>query len=266
MVKALLLLAALYVAAAVFAKLTADRQIFLAPPPSYSVRDLPVIRIPTIDGGEVAALHLENPSARATMLVSHGNAEDLGWLAPFLVEMRAGGFAVLAYDYRGYGASSGPPATEARSYRDIEAVHRYAVEVLRIPRERIVLYGRSVGAGPSIHLAARERVGGLVVESGFTSAFVVVTRVPIFPFDAFPNLRRIGKVECPVLVVHGAADDIIPPRHARALFAAAPEPKRLVIVPGAGHNDLALVAGRSYWPMLRDFVDELVAPAAARTP
>lgn len=258
-VRALVFVIAVYVVFAALAKLTADRQIFLPPPPTYTARDLPLIRIATADGGEIAALHLPNPSSRITMLVSHGNAEDLGWLAPFLLEMREAGFSVIAYDYRGYGASSGPAATERRSYRDIEAVYRYAVDTLKIAPERIVVYGRSVGAGPSIHLAARAPVGGLVVESGFTSAFVVVTRVPLFPFDSFPNLRTIRKVQCPVLVVHGAEDDIIPPRHSKALFAAAPEPRRLVMVPGAGHNDLAAVAGDGYWTMLREFAAVVVS-------
>lgn len=255
MLRLLLFLALAYGGLAAFAMLTADRQIFLAPPPSYGEGDLPLLRIPTAGGGEVAALHLPSSSRSLTLLVSHGNAEDLGNLAPFLAQMREAGFSVLAYDYRGYGASSGPRATEQRTYRDVEAVYRHAVETLKIPPSRIVLYGRSVGAGPAVHLAAAEPVGGLVVESGFTSAFVVVTRVPIFPFDPFPNLRRIRNARCPVLVVHGAEDDIIPPSHARALYAAAPEPKQLAIFPGAGHNDLAQVAGEAYWKTLREFAD-----------
>ncbi|HSN67760.1 MAG TPA: alpha/beta hydrolase [Thermoanaerobaculia bacterium] len=253
MLRLLLMLALAYAGLAAFAVLTADRQIFLPPAPSYTERDLPLLRIPTPDGGSVAGLHLPSTENAVTLLVSHGNAEDLGTLAPFLAEMRDAGFGVLAYDYRGYGLSSGPRATEASSYRDVEAVYRYAVETLAIPPRRIVLYGRSVGAGPAIHLAVSAPVGGLVVESGFTSAFVVITRVPILPFDKFTNLRKIRKVRCPVLVIHGAADEIIPPSHARALFAAAPEPKRLAIVPDAGHNDLAWVAGEGYWETLREF-------------
>jgi hypothetical protein len=255
MLRFLLVLALAYAGLAAFALLTADRQIFLPPAPSYGADDLPLLRIPTVDGAEIAALHLPNPGSSITLLVSHGNAEDLGYLAPFLAEMREAGFGVLAYDYRGYGRSSGPRATERGAYRDGEAVYRYAVEVLKIPPRRIVLFGRSVGVGPAVHLAARERVGGLVVESGFTSALVVVTRVPIFPFDRFPNLRRIEKVTCPVLIIHGAEDAIIPPSHGRALYAAAREPKTLVIFPRAGHNDLAWVAGEAYWKALRQFGD-----------
>src|SRR5690606_30461216 len=91
--------------------------------------------------------------------------------------------------------------------------------------ERIILLGRSVGAGPATQLAAREPVGGLVVESAFTSAFRVLTRVRLLPFDRFDNLKHIRHARCPVLVIHGAEDDIIPPSHGRRLFAAAPEPR-----------------------------------------
>lgn len=264
MLRLLLVLAAAYAVVAAFALLTADRQIFLPPPPSYGPGDLPLLRIPLAGGEELAALHLPNRESSVTLLVSHGNAEDLGYLAPFLQEMREAGFAVLAYDYRGYGASSGPRATERRAYEDVEAVYRYAVGTLRIPPERIVLHGRSVGVGPAVYLAAREPVGGLVVESGFTSAFVVVTRVPLLPFDSFPNLRRIRRVRCPVLIIHGAEDVIIPPSHARALYAAAPEPKKLVIFPRAGHNDLAWAAGEAYWDVLREFGRLVSAEEGAR--
>ena len=254
MLKLLFLIAAAYAGLAAIVFFTADRQMFLPPPPSYRESDLPLVRIPTGDGGEIAAVHLPNPASRVTLVFSHGNAEDLGYLAPFLEALRdTAGVSVIAYDYRGYGRSSGPPASETSAYRDIEAVYGWAVETLRIPPGRIILHGRSVGSGPAVHLAATRPVGGLVIESGFTSAFVVVTRVPIFPFDKFTNLRRIAKVRCPVLVIHGAADEIIPPSHGRALFAAAPDPKRLAMVPGAGHNDLVSVAGEYYWRTLREF-------------
>ena len=255
MLKLLFLVAAAYAGIAAIVFFTADRQMFLPPPPSYRESDLPLVKVPTGDDGEIAAIHLPNPASRVTLLFSHGNAEDLGYLAPFLVALRDAGFSVIAYDYRGYGRSSGPPASETSAYRDIEAVYGWAVETLRIPPGRIVLHGRSVGSGPAVHLAATKPDGGLVIESVFTSAIVVVTRVPIFPFDKFANLRRIAKVRCPVLVIHGAADEIIPPSHGRALFAAAPEPKRLAMVPGAGHNDLVSVAGEDYWRTLREFAE-----------
>lgn len=235
-----------------------DRMIFLPPPPSYDARDLPAVLVKTDDGAQVAVLHLPNRAARYTVLFSHGNAEDLGHLLPLLEELRAAGFAVLAYDYRGYGLSSRNKFPTARgAFLDELAAYRYATGELKIPPSRLILHGRSVGSGPAIALAAREPVAGLVVESGFVSAFRVMTKVPLLPFDKFPNLKLMRDLRCPVLVIHGVADEIIPLWHGQRLFAAAPAAKQAWWVEDAGHNDLALVAGERYGARLRDFANSL---------
>jgi hypothetical protein len=80
-----------------------------------------------------------------------------------------------------------------------------------------------------------------------------MTRIPLLPFDRFPNLRHIREVECPVLVIHGTEDEVIAPWHGQRLFDAAPDPKQLLWVEGARHNDLVNVAGAQYWQALRSF-------------
>lgn len=266
MLKFVLIVAvAVYLAFAAVAYLLADRMIFLPPASSYTAARLPVVHVTAEDGARIAVLHLPHPTASHTILYSHGNAEDLGHLAGVLEQLRSAGFSVLAYDYRGYGASSGAPPTATGSYRDLAAVYRYAVRELRIEPARLILLGRSVGSGPAVHLAARESVGGLVIESGFASAFRVLTRVALLPFDRFPNERELRSVRSPVLVIHGTRDEVIHPRHARALHAAAREPKRLLWIEGAGHNDLLHVAGEEYGRALRSFA-EVVALHAAGQP
>ncbi len=95
-----------YAAVAAGAWLISDRMIFLPPPPSY--RDTPdVLRLPTADGERIAAVYLPNPTATYSLLVSHGNGEDLDYVLPSLPPMRQLGFRVFAYDYRGYGLSEG---------------------------------------------------------------------------------------------------------------------------------------------------------------
>lgn len=237
--------------------LVSDRMIFLPPPSSYDEHSLPVVRVNTDDGNAVAVLHLPNPDAQFTLLFSHGNAEDLGYLAPFLMQLRDAGFAVLAYDYRGYGLSTGGPPTTAGADRDEAAVFRHAIEVLGIPAERIILHGRSVGSGPAVALATREQVAGLVIESGFVSVYRVLTRWPLLPFDKFPNLSRMPDIRCPVLVIHGRQDEIIPFWHGEKLYAAAPQPKQTLWVEDAGHNDLADVAWDQYIQSLQDFAGGL---------
>ncbi len=242
----------IYASLALLAWLFADRMIFLPPPPQYQ-DDGGILKLRTAAGERISAIYLPNPGADYTILYSHGNAEDLGVIRPLLPALRDLGFAVLAYDYRGYGTSEGRPSERA-SYQDIDAAYEYLTRGLGLPAHRIIPYGRSVGAGPAVDLAARHPVGGLVLESPFTTAFRVLTRVPLLPFDKFRNLAKIQRVGCPVLVMHGLADDVVPVAHGQRLFAAAREPKRALWVPGAGHNDFMWVAGAGWAQALRDFV------------
>lgn len=244
-----------YVLFAAYAWLFADRMLFLPQPSSY--RDSPdLLKIRTADGQTLAARWLPNPQAAHTLLVSHGNAEDVGDLAPLLEDFHAAGFSVLAWDYRGYGLSTGKP-TERATYRDAEAVFAHLTGELGVPAERVIVLGRSLGGGPAAHLASRHRVAGLVLESTFTSVFAVFPGVPLLPFDKFRTENRLARVTSPVLVIHGRRDDVVPFAHGERLYARAPEPKRRLWIDEAGHNDLQLVAGRRYLDALRSFAAEL---------
>ncbi|WP_333167543.1 alpha/beta hydrolase [Microcoleus sp. Pol12B4] len=207
---------------------------------------------------KISAVHFPNPQAKHTILYSHGNAEDLDGILWLLREIRDSGFAVFAYDYQGYGTSQ-EKHSEYNTYRDIEAAYNYLTPHLGVPAKQIILYGRSVGGGPAINLASRQKVGGLVVESSFVSAFRVLTRMSLLPFDKFVNIDKIGKVRSPVLMIHGKADEVVHFWHGEKLFAAAKQPKLNFWVDGAGHNDLMDVAGDRYAATLRKFaklVDE----------
>lgn len=236
-----------------YAWLASDRLIFRPPPPTYP--DGPqILKIPTPDGVALAARHLPQAGARFTVLYFHGNAEDLGSVEPFLAELRDRlGVSVLAWDYRGYGRSGSRPA-EPSTLRDARTVAAYAAEHLGVPPERIILYGWSLGGGPAVALAAGRRYAGLILQSSFTSAFRVMTRVRLLPFDKFDNLAKIGRISCPLLVIHGTADRVIPFSHGKSLYAAAAGPKSHLRVEGAGHNDLIETAGDAYWQALDGFV------------
>lgn len=224
--------------------------------PNYGSRRAPtgMQKIKTPDGHDVAVLHLPNLNARYTLWFFHGNAEDLGDLEPFLVQMRDAGFAVFAFDYPGYGLSGGTPS-EAALNQAARAARTHLRTTLGVPAERTIIYGRSLGGGPAVEMAREEKPAGLVLQAAFMSVFRVVTRWRVLPFDQFENLKKIGDVKCPVLVMHGNADEVVSFRHGEALFAAAPEPKRNLWIPGAGHNNFIEVAGQRYWTALRDFSD-----------
>lgn len=204
------------------------------------------------EGNQIAVLHLPNPKAQFTVWFFHGNAESLGDLEPILLALRDAGFAVFAFDYPGYGVSGGRPS-EASLYASARAARGYLREQLAVPASRTIAYGRSLGAGPAVQMATEEQLGGLVLQSAFVSVYRVVTRWRLLPFDMFENERKLARVTCPVLVMHGEADEVIPFRQGVALFAAAREPKRSLWVSGARHNDFIGVAGPRYWDALREF-------------
>ncbi|MBE0536240.1 MAG: alpha/beta hydrolase [Phycisphaerae bacterium] len=230
----------------------ANEMIFQPPQASYGPDD-GILWIPTGDGQRIAAIYYERPGAEFTILFSHGNAEDIGQNRQFYERLNRWGYSVLAYDYPGYGLSKGRPS-ERKTYLSIEAAYAYLLEHLGTEPGAVIALGRSVGSGPSVHLAAREPLAGLVLESGFASAFRVVTRAGVLPGDKFVNIDKMAEVRCPVLVVHGLDDEVVPFWHGEALYEAANEPKRFLWVDGAGHNDLLWVAGIRYKRAMEDFV------------
>jgi abhydrolase domain-containing protein 17 len=223
--------------------------------PNYGSRRAPAglqkIRVGT---DEIALLYLPNPSARFTLWFFHGNAEDLGDLEPYLLMLRDRGYSVFAFDYPGYGFSTGTPS-EASLYAAARAARTHLREALRVPAERTIIFGRSLGGGPATQMAVEEKPAGLILQSTFVSVFRVVTRWRLLPFDQFENLKKISRVRCPVLVMHGERDEVIPFRHGEALLADANEPKRALWVPDAMHNDFLSVAGPRFWDALREFSD-----------
>lgn len=256
-------LALIYLAVASFAPLAAASMLYY---PNYGSRRAPegMVTIAGANGEHVAALYLPNPSATHTLWFFHGNAEDLGDIEPTLRAIRDMGFAVFAHDYPGYGASSGKPS-ERSLYASARVARTYLRKTLNVPAERTLLYGRSLGGGPAVQMATEERVAGLVLQSTFVSAFRVVTRWPILPFDPFRNLAKIDRIHCPLLVMHGQADEVVPFWHGEKLFAAAREPKRHFWVPAARHNDFGSAAGPGYAQALREF-SAFCASRAGSTP
>lgn len=241
----------IYILLCCYAYFFSDRLIFQPQPSSY--RDSSdILKLTTADGVQISAAYLPNSNAEYTILYSHGNAEDLLDILPIRIELQNMGFAVFAYDYRGYGTSQGTPS-EQNVYRDIDTAYNYLTQNLSVPPTRIIAYGRSVGSGAAVDLAVRHQLAGLILESPFTTTFRVITRIPLLPFDKFRNIDKIKNVHCPVLIMHGKADTVIPFAHGQELFAAANEPKRYLWVDAAGHNDLMDVAAEKYTKALREF-------------
>jgi len=239
----------------------ADRFIF-RPPVHGLTPPADMVVLPVAPQCRITALYQPVPNSVYTILYSHGNSETLNFCRPVLDDFNRHGYSVIAYDYEGYAASDGQPS-ETGCYRDVEAIYRWLTETRKIPARRIVIYGRSVGGGPSCYLAARHpEAGALVLECTFTSTFRVVLPFTL-PGDRFPNLDYIRENRLPLLIFHGDADRLIDFSHGEKLAAeATADYKIFVPICGAGHNNLKKVADQRYWQALNGFLGSL--PSATR--
>lgn len=195
------------------------------------------------------------------LLYFHGNAGNLSDRWEFVLGLLTLPARVFIIDYRGYGRSEGNPSEEGL-YDDADAAWRYlTLERGHDPKD-VVLFGKSLGGAPATYLAAKVPAGGLIAQSTFTSIPDVATfRFPIVPKfligTKMASVARIAKAKMPKLIVHSPADEVIPYELGRRLYEAAAEPKQFYEVPGAGHNETALVGGAAYWNALREFVRSL---------
>ena len=205
----------------------------------------------TAGGDRIPAIHIRRPSAKFTVIYSHGNAEDVGLSLPYLDLMsELIDCNVLAYEYPGYSLSEGGEPSEQGTYEAINAAFHYINDVQDVGAENVILFGRSLGTGPSVDLAARTPgLAGVILqsplESGIRCAIGTITSCTLYPLDIFRSYQKIDSINCPVLIMHGTEDEVVPCDNDRALFAALqtrPNHQDLhydpIWIPGRGHNDM----------------------------
>ncbi|KAL4601838.1 hypothetical protein ACB092_10G010900 [Castanea dentata] len=227
------------------------------PIPNADDTSLDVLLIDTKRGNKIVAFYLRNPYARLTLLYSHGNAADLGQLYDLFVQLKLNlRVNLMGYDYSGYGASTGKPS-ESNTYSDIEAVYQCLETEYGVSQEDLILYGQSVGSGPTLHLASKlPRLRGVVLHSAILSGLRVLCHVKFtFCFDIYKNINKIKKVKCPVLVIHGTEDDVVNWLHGNGLWKMAREPYEPLWIKGGGHCNLELYP--DYIRHLCRFVQEM---------
>lgn len=201
------------------------------------------VEIPTRDGLRLHGWLVHGGGSRM-LLFFHGNAGNISHRLESIRLFHELGLSVLIIDYRGYGRSEGRPS-EQGTYADAEAAWTYLTERRGVAPSDIVVFGRSLGGPIAAWLAARHTPAGLVVESAFTSVPDLASELywflPVRWLSRFryPTRDLVAGVDCPVLVVHGRDDEIVPFAHGEAIYAAAREPRTLLELPG-GHNDAYL--------------------------
>ncbi|KAI9111620.1 hypothetical protein K1719_017310 [Acacia pycnantha] len=225
--------------------------------PHADDNSLDVLLVDTKHGNKIVAFYLRNPYARLTLLYSHGNAADLGQLYDLFVQLKVNlRVNLMGYDYSGYGASTGKPS-ESNTYADIEAIYECLETQYGVSQEDLILYGQSVGSGPTLHLASKlPRLRGVVLHSGILSGLRVLCHVKFtLCFDIYKNINKIKKVKCPVLVIHGTEDDVVNWLHGNGLWKMAREPYEPLWIKGGGHCNLELYP--DYVRHLCKFVQEM---------
>ncbi len=181
-----------------------------------------------------------------TLLYLHGNSLNIGSNINQAYRFRQMGFSVFLIDYRGYGKSKGDFPSESQVYQDAKIAWNYLVKEKEIPANQILIYGHSLGGAVAIDLALKHpEAAGLIVHNSFTSMQNMAEReryFRLFPINLilkhrFDSITKVKSLRMPVMFVHGTADEMIPAMMSKKLYAAAPEPKKLVLVPGAKHNN-----------------------------
>jgi fermentation-respiration switch protein FrsA (DUF1100 family) len=239
----------------------------LTPPPASLALPVERVEIPTEDGITLVGWVIRAGSSvpGLWLLICHGNAGNLSEFDRPLhyAGLRHLGLNLLAFDYRGYGESGGTPS-EAGLYRDAQAAYRYLSDRQRVPPERIVVFGHSLGSAVAVDLAGRVPAAGLILDGALTST--VDRGRELYPYipvrwiatSRFNSLEKIFSVRMPKLFLHAVGDEVIPLAHGRRLFEAATPPKTFVELQG-GHGDAFEVDSANYFGAIARFIGTLAS-------
>lgn len=211
-----------------------------------------------------------SPTTEAKVWVFlHGNSTTIGDEVKRAFCFHQLGFSTFLFDYRGYGRSIDKFPTEASVYEDAEIVWNYLTQQRQISPTQIFLYGHSLGGAVAIEMARRHpEIAGLAVEGTFTSMLAMVGHLyhqfGIFPVDfilrqRFDSLKKVSSLQMPVLFLHGTKDGLVPAYMSQALLDTTPEPKRLLLIPDAGHHNVSELGGSAYLQALQWLVEQAQA-------
>ena len=227
----------------------------------------------TSDGIRLAAYVVGDCTREhSAMLAFHGNADVARWLVPWAREVvQRTGLCVILAEYRGYDGLAGTPSYSS-SARDARAAWEFTRDSLGFTGDRWVLFGHSLGSAIAAELAETAQPRALVLQSPFTTAQDMARRMFVPGLNAlwrlisrvhFDTIARVKTLTAPVSVVHGDRDFIIPDWMGRAVFDNAKAKGQLLIVHGAGHNDVPQIGAEAYWSWLARATG--LAPAATRS-
>lgn len=219
-------------------------------------------RIKTSDGEQIIAWYLPRADARAEILFFHGNAGNLSVWLDFLVQLYNNDYSVLALDYRGYGASTGRPTEEgiledSRAFIDFYWKHLAQAEL------PVIYFGRSLGGVTSAYASTVREPAGLILEATFPDKATLLEHYPFLRFlnqfsrYRLPTIEFLRKVDCPILLIHGDRDTVVPLSVGERLFDLIEGDKEFYVVKGADHNAQHIAGGKEYWTRIENFINRL---------
>jgi fermentation-respiration switch protein FrsA (DUF1100 family) len=219
------------------------------------------VTIATADGERLRGWVMPVAKPRAHIVYFHGNGGNLSNWSPILAGLVRRGYAVFAFDYRGYGLSTGRP-TERGVYRDVDAVVRqaWADGARTVP---LIYWGRSLGAAMAGYAATVRPPDGLILEAGFPDARAAIRGsaplrlLSLLASYRFPTATFVNRAQRPVLIMHGDRDSVIPIAIGRELFEKVQTPKRFAVIAGGDHNDGTPRDAPAYWTTVEGFVASL---------
>lgn len=237
---------------------------------SYSAKQIAGVDIQDVhfkasDKKTIYAWYLEPPGSHLTVLLSHGNGGNLVMRADLVATLVKAGVSVLAYDYEGYGKSEGEPSVDV-ACDDAKCAYDYLVHDRKIPADKIILFGESLGTGITGDLASKVKCGGVVLQCPFMSLRQrAVEILPIehlypqlcYPANALDNVAVFSKPHAPLLIIAGVLDHVLPIHHADDLFRMAVEPKVYVRIEGAGHTGDPALLTDEYSRALQAFIKSI---------
>jgi hypothetical protein len=217
------------------------------------------------DGVQLFGWFVEAPADRPVLTWCHGNAGNIISRLDNLKYLCRMGLSVFLFDYRGYGKSQKYNPGENGLYQDAIGAYDYLTRIRKIRPERIVLFGRSLGAAVAGELATQRPASALILESSFPS----IEAVAKFHYAGLPVhwllgaefrlIDRLPQLSLPKLIIHGDRDDIIPIELGRQVFDAAKPPKDWYVIPGADHNNTYEVGGAAYFHHLGEFIKKALS-------
>ena len=215
----------------------------------YNLHEEPIRYLTTSHGSSIPYVYIEKPNSQFTLIYAHGNADDLGLAAGQAYEIsQALQVNIFAFEYTGYGRSSGKSKpSEEYIYNDIHAVWKHLVWGRGISPRHLIAVGRSIGTAAAIYIGTKRTIGGCILIAPVASAIRVALKKAgkllllskiLKPIDSLLNIERITMLNCPLLIIHGTNDNIVPKSHGESLIEKAKYPVDPLWISGAKHNNI----------------------------